>query len=472
MPRRRARWPPPPTRPSRAGTIRPPSVRRRARSTCTKALGARADAAWDLNAIGLANQYLGRYQPALDAYRRALELDRIAGARDGEITRLNNIGNVHFLLGRYSDALAMYQDALGKLGALTSPAAHGRLRKMTVSNLAALNQRLGADERALDFYAQLTSGETMQPGEEAQLLVNQGALARRLGDPAKALDLYRAAQRLFAQAAHRDGEIGAWRNIGIVYALDLTDYERALAAFNTALQLARSSSNRRGEAQALLYRGEVLRRIGRDEDARRDLEAAFDGAVATGLVEEQWKALYGIGLVAQARGDRLGARAALERAIARHRVGPRRSEDRRASIRIPRRQARRVRRADLAARSTSGRRPSATCSASWNRAARGRFAIGCSQTRARRRSPRCRPGFRPTRCCSNTGWGARAWRCSGCRTMPPASSRAPRGPARRTSSSSCPMRSRGRTRTGGRRPPPRARSCSRICRRSRASGTC
>ena len=281
-----------------------------------EALGARADAAWDLNAIGLANQYLGRYQPALDAYRRALELDRTAGSRDGEITRLNNIGNIHFLLGRYSDALAMYQDAFDKLGALTSPAAHGRLRRMTVSNLAALNQRLGAYERALDFYAQLTSGETMQPGEEAQLLVNQGALARRLGDPVKALDRYRAAQRLFAQAAHRDGEIGAWRNIGIVYALDLTDYERALAAFDTALGLARASSNRRGQAQALLYRGEVLRRMGRDEEARRDLEAAFGDALATGLVEEQWKALYGLGLVAQARGDRLGARASLERAIA------------------------------------------------------------------------------------------------------------------------------------------------------------
>src|SRR6185503_9616596 len=95
-------------------------------------LGAHADAAWDLNAIGLANQYLGRYEPALDAYRRALELDRLAGARDGEITRLNNIGNVHFLLGRYSDAQAMYQDAFGKLGA-ASPAARGRLRKATVS---------------------------------------------------------------------------------------------------------------------------------------------------------------------------------------------------------------------------------------------------------------------------------------------------------------------------------------------------
>ena len=68
-------------------------------------LGAAGDAAWDLNAVGLANQYLGRYPAALDAYRRALALDRTAASRDGEVTRLNNIGNVHLLQGRYSDAL-------------------------------------------------------------------------------------------------------------------------------------------------------------------------------------------------------------------------------------------------------------------------------------------------------------------------------------------------------------------------------
>jgi tetratricopeptide (TPR) repeat protein len=279
-------------------------------------LGQPADAAWDLNAIGLANQYLARFADALDSYRRALDLDRAARSGDGEVQRLTNIGGIHFLQGRYSDALTMYQEALAKANTVTTPTARGRLRKMTISNLAALNQRLGADERALDLYAQLVSGETMQPSEEAQLLVNQGALLRRLGDPDKALAWYRAAQRLFAGAAHRDGEIGAWRNIGIVYALDLNDNGRALEAFEAALKLARGSSNRRGEAQALLYRGEVLRRMNRLGDADRDLRDALDAAVATGLVEEQWKALYGRARVAQANGDRPAARNALERAIA------------------------------------------------------------------------------------------------------------------------------------------------------------
>ncbi|PYQ83477.1 MAG: hypothetical protein DMG03_13565 [Acidobacteria bacterium] len=277
-------------------------------------LGLHADAAWDLNAIGLANFYLARYAAALDAYRRALDLDRASDSADGTITRLNNIGNVHFMLGRYSDALQQYQDALRRVDT-APPRARERLHKMTVSNLAVLNQRLGADERALDYYGEL-SGETMQPAEEAQLLVNRGALFRRLGDPVKALELYRSAQRLFATSGHRDGEIGAWRNIGILYALELGDAGRALDAFDTALRLARASSNRLREAQALLYRGEALRRAGRLEAAELDLQAALDAASGAGLVEEQWKALYGIGRVREANRDGRSARAAYERAIA------------------------------------------------------------------------------------------------------------------------------------------------------------
>ena len=145
----------------------------------------------------------------------------------------------------------------------------------------------------------------MQPSEEAQLLINQGALLRRLGDPIKAMQTYRQAQALFARGQHRDGEIGAWRNIGIAYALDLNDNQRALDAFGAALKLARESSNQRGEVQALLYRGETLRRLG---SARRSGRASFDaalgGATRAGLVEEQWKALYSLGRVVEAERPR------------------------------------------------------------------------------------------------------------------------------------------------------------------------
>ena len=278
-------------------------------------LGQRADAAWDLNAVGLANFYLGLYEPALESYERALALDRAGGDGDGEVTRLNNIGNVHFMRGRYSDALRLYQKAAAEAETRTTEGSRARLRKMSISYLAALHQRLGADQRALDLYGQLRT-DAMQPSEEAQLLINQGALLRRLGDPVKAMETYRKAQALFARAQHRDGEISAWRNIGIAYALDLDDPRRALEAFDAARQLARQSSNRRGEAQALLYRGETLRRMGRLADASVEFQAALDGATGAGLVEERWKALYGLGRVAEAQRDAAEARRSFEQAIA------------------------------------------------------------------------------------------------------------------------------------------------------------
>jgi len=278
-------------------------------------LGQRSDAAWDLNAVGLANLYLGRYDRAIASYERALALDRAGGNGDGEITRLNNIGNVHSMRGRYGDALRLYQEALAAVDTRTSERERARLRKMTVSNLAVLHQRLGADERALDLYGRLRTGETMQPSEEAQLLINQGALLRRLGDPIKAMQTYREAQALFARAQHRDGEIGAWRNIGTAYALDLNDNQRALDAFGAALTLAQASSNQRGEIQARLNRGETLRRMGRLADATSELQASLTGATRVGLVEEQWKALYGLGRILEAEGRRDDARRSYEQAI-------------------------------------------------------------------------------------------------------------------------------------------------------------
>jgi tetratricopeptide (TPR) repeat protein len=284
--------------------------------TVRQQLGQQSQAAWDLNAVGLAHFYLGEYEPALTSYRNALTLDRAASDGDGEATRLNNIGNVHYMRGRYADALKEYEDALATVDARTTDRARPRLRKMTLSNLAALFQRLGNSERALDLYSRLRTAGTMQPAEEAQLLVNEGALFRRLGDPVKALDAYGRAQRAFASASHRDGEIGAWRNIGIAYALDFKDDERALRAFDEALRLSRSSANVRGEVQARLYRGETLRRRGQLKAAAAELETARAGATASGLIEEQWKTHYSIGRVFEREGRIDQARRSFEQALA------------------------------------------------------------------------------------------------------------------------------------------------------------
>src|SRR5262249_38393287 len=111
-------------------------------------------------------------------------------------------------------------------------------------------------------------------------------------------------------------EVSAWRNMGIARVLDLGEPAEALDAFDAALNLARTSSNQRGEVQSLLYRGETLRRMGRPSEAAGELQAALAGATRVGLVEEQWKALYALGRVAEAEGGTAEAGRLYEQAVA------------------------------------------------------------------------------------------------------------------------------------------------------------
>lgn len=258
----------------------------------------------DFNTLGLANLYLGNYETALSNYQRALSLDRKYGSAEGEITRQNNIGNVYYFQGRYTEALRAYQAAMDKVTASTSEKWNPRRRELTLVNMATLYQRLGKEQTALEFYRQIAGApQVISPGERAQFLLNQGVLYRRLGDPIKALQLYRHSRTLFASEHHPDGEIGALRNIGIALAVDLNDLAGALQAFTEALQLAVQSSNRRGIAQANLYRAQVLRRLQRLPEAETAARLALNAAEKSGLTEEQWKAEYDLGRIAEDRGQ-------------------------------------------------------------------------------------------------------------------------------------------------------------------------
>ena len=270
----------------------------------------------DWNALGLADMYLGNYARSLDEFQRALTLDRSNGDREGEVALLNNLGNDYYFLGRYLDALQAFWSAREKLNASPGASWYARRRQITMANLATLYQRIGAEEKALALYSEFSgNASAMRPSERAQMQLNEGVLYRRLGDPVKALAMYRSAQTLFAKDQHRDGEIGAWRNIGIALGLDMQDLPGALAAFQSALNLARQAKSNRGEAQAELYRGEILRRMGRWSDAEEALGPALENAQRAGLVEEQWKALYAIGLLAEARGDPVRAEECFTKAI-------------------------------------------------------------------------------------------------------------------------------------------------------------
>jgi tetratricopeptide (TPR) repeat protein len=254
-----------------------------------------------LNLIGLAYFYTGNYAGAEAAYRDALQFDRHLPDPEGEVTVLNNLGNVYYLEGDYQQAWSYYQSAIDRLAANSSASWHAHRNQITIANLGALYQRLGRYQQALDLYlGLLRSPQAMTLSEQARFATNLGALYRRLGDPAKALDSYRQAELLFRRDRHLDGEINAVKNAGIVLALDLQNYSAALESFTRAADLARSSSDHREELQARLYSAETLRRMGDLTRAQTEFEQVARTAHPLHGVEEEWKALFGLGEIAAA----------------------------------------------------------------------------------------------------------------------------------------------------------------------------
>src|SRR5262249_54237200 len=93
-------------------------------------------------------------------------------------------------------------------------------------------------------------------------------------------------------------ELGVLKNSGILQALDLGQLKEALKTFEQVYALASKTKNQREAMQAQLYRGETLFRLDRLQDAERAFTAALSSADQLGTIEEQWKAVYGLGKIA------------------------------------------------------------------------------------------------------------------------------------------------------------------------------
>lgn len=256
------------------------------------------------NQKGLAQVQRGSFADGEASLHTALELARSAQDAELEVQVLNSLGSPFYLQGKYSEALRAYDQALEILN--LSPDAKWSLywRQITDFNQATLYQRLGRYQRALEIYRRVQAHPAgFSPGDRAHVLANVGTLHRRLGDPGKALENYRAAQALYGGAHDADGEISVLKNTGIVQALDKRDYAAATKIFRTVQSLADGTKNRRETMQAHLYLGEAFFRAGSSQPAATEFATALSLSQQLGTTEEQWKAAYGLGRIAEASGQ-------------------------------------------------------------------------------------------------------------------------------------------------------------------------
>jgi CHAT domain-containing protein len=268
------------------------------------------------NDAGLAYLNAGKYPEAAAELEEALTLSSQEGDALTSVTVLNNLGNVYYYQAKYSEALRTYESSAALVEKNSTQQWAAAWRKLTRLNLATLYQRLGNDQRAISiYYDELNSPHDLSAREIAHVLANLGILYRRLGDGPEALKNYHDAEHWYAVQKDVDGELGVLKNIGIVLALDLGRLQDALATFDRAHDLAQKTGNQREMMQALLYRAETLYRMDRLPQAEKDYQAAQAFAIQLGTVEEQWKAMYGLGKIALRNGNTELAEKSFRRAI-------------------------------------------------------------------------------------------------------------------------------------------------------------
>jgi CHAT domain-containing protein len=287
-----------------------------ASATLFEKLGKQDGQARAITAASLARMYSGEYTTALQGFQDALAMARKASNMGAEIARLNDMGNAYYFQGGYGDAMSRYQEAMRRLDAAPNDKWNAWGRQLTSANIAVLYQSVGQFDRALQIYTGLLQPtQSLPPQEQAQLLSNAGVLWRRLGDPQKALETYRAAQALYKKDAQHSSEIAVMNNIGIVQAMDFRDYQAAERTFSGALALAETSGDYPLAVQTRLYRGEAFYRAGKAIQAADDYQTAARSADTLGQKEEEWKALYGLARLAAAKGDTAESQKLLRRAV-------------------------------------------------------------------------------------------------------------------------------------------------------------
>jgi tetratricopeptide (TPR) repeat protein len=187
-----------------------------------------------LNSLGVAHLRLGRYGPAAEHIRGALELFRRTGDRCGEAGMLNNLAEVDSRTGRYGPAAARLGQALSLFRQLGNRADEA----CTLDSLGTLHLRRGRPVRAGAHYRRAL-GIFREIGDrdgEASALNGLGAVAHSAGRTTDALTHYTAAHRVAAGLGDRYRLAGAHTGLGHVHH-SLDQPARAGRHYRQALEL-------------------------------------------------------------------------------------------------------------------------------------------------------------------------------------------------------------------------------------------
>jgi eukaryotic-like serine/threonine-protein kinase len=276
-------------------------------------IGQKGSIAATLNRIAQVENRLRNSDAALKSYTEALSLRREIGDKVGLGTTLIDFGVFYSARGQYDKALALYKEALQ----IQREIGNENYEAACLNNIGSVYTNTAHYEDALTYFQQALQlrEKSKNPRDIAQSLHNLGDTYWKLGHYDRALDHFLRALEFRRTAGDKRGAAIDAYSIGLVQ----EDQGRYAAAVSSKGEAARSFRELQDRtmwlAESLSGYGSVLAQVGRDEEARANLEEALrvarelnhPGLIAQTLNFEADRAYY--------RGDLAAARKLVDEAL-------------------------------------------------------------------------------------------------------------------------------------------------------------
>jgi DNA-binding SARP family transcriptional activator/tetratricopeptide (TPR) repeat protein len=234
--------------------------------------GDRDTQAHALNDLGVAHEFLGRYQQAVTSHQHSLAIRRQLGLRQGQAASLNNLGHVHERLGHYQEAATCLQESL----AINRALGHRRGQAASLGNLGMVYQGLGRCQKAiaslqesLRIFADLGECHGV-----ASIQSDLGRVYERVGRHQEAATSLQESLATVRELGDRGGQADSLNNLGRVYQR-LGRYKEAIASQQQSLRLARELNDPHDQVEALRDLGDALVAAGRSQHAPQAWQEAL-----------------------------------------------------------------------------------------------------------------------------------------------------------------------------------------------------
>jgi tetratricopeptide (TPR) repeat protein len=255
--------------------------------------------------IGFANLRLGRFDPAEEQFRQALDLFRATGDPAGEARVHYHLAIVAWPLGRVEASIDHLRQALDLYGRAGDPTG----KTTVLHTLGSVLERSGRLPEAIDYcrQAMLLARQTGDRRGEAHALNILGDVEVKAGHyEAAGAHLHEALTR-FRQLGNRSNEAGVLDSIG-TYHLRTGRLDQAAEAYQQAADLFREIGARHVEVWPLNGLGETASADGRPADALTHHGAALTAAIDSAARDQQARAEAGLGNAHRDLGNRAAAR--------------------------------------------------------------------------------------------------------------------------------------------------------------------